>query len=373
MHRQKKHLRNITIKTEQKIENLTKFPAENPSPVLSISTKGAILYTNNAAKQLLEKLILDNKQSVPKSWMPAIEKSIKSGTSEFEIICSDKVISMILSPITKAGYINLYGRDITEQARIKAEQDKTIKMLSQRDSDLLKINKRLEAMDKQKSEFISIAAHQLRTPLTTIKWIAQALGKKTSKENKETHKQINQMQQTINKMVILVGDILNVTRIEEGRYGLKPKKANIGPILNEILETAKISALPKEIKLKTEIPAEIPDTIIDNSKIKLALNNIIDNAVKYTPVKGTININMTIKEKKMVITISDTGIGIEKKDQSRLFTKFHRGSNALKVQTDGTGLGLFISKNIIESHKGTIAVASEINKGTTFTITLPIK
>ena len=270
-------------------------------------------------------------------------------------------------------------RDIDlRQTNKKLEQEqkenkKTIKMLIQRDIQFRQINERLEAMDREKSQFISIAAHQLRTPLTAIKWLTQILQKDTQKNPHNPQKeQINKLNEIVQKVVNLVGDILNVSRIEEGRFGLKYSKASLGSLLKDILKTVEVSARSRKITIKKNIGPKLPESEFDPEKMHLALANIIDNAIKYTPTKGTVNIKATKKDSQITITMSDTGIGIPKEDHGRLFDKFYRGNNALKQETEGTGLGLFITHNIIKAHSGTINFDSRKGVGTTFTITLPI-
>ena len=263
-----------------------------------------------------------------------------------------------------------------ELKQLKAEQKenkKTIKMLIQRDIQFREINERLEAMDREKSQFISIAAHQLRTPLTAIKWITQILQKDAQKNPHNTQKeQINKLNEIVQKVVNLVGDILNVARIEEGRFGLKYTKASLAPLLEDILKIAEVTARAREVTIKKNIPQNLSESEFDSEKLRLALANIIDNAIKYTPTKGAVTIKAAKKDSQITITISDTGIGIPKEDHGRLFDKFYRSNTALKQETEGTGLGLFISHNIIEAHKGTITFDSIKGKGTTFVVTLPI-
>jgi len=268
---------------------------------------------------------------------------------------------------------NMGSQELKQLKAGQKENKKTIKMLIQRDIQFREINERLEAMDREKSQFISIAAHQLRTPLTAIKWITQILQKDAQKNPHNTQKeQINKLNEIVQKVVNLVGDILNVARIEEGRFGLKYTKASLAPLLEDILKIAEVTARAREVTIKKNIPQNLSESEFDSEKLRLALANIIDNAIKYTPTKGAVTIKAAKKDSQITITISDTGIGIPKEDHGRLFDKFYRSNTALKQETEGTGLGLFISHNIIEAHKGTITFDSIKGKGTTFVVTLPI-
>lgn len=254
----------------------------------------------------------------------------------------------------------------------QAENEKSIKMLIQRDIELREINERLEEMDREKSEFISIAAHELRTPLTAIKWLVQLIQKeKLGKLNNRQKEQVDKLGEIVNKMIHLVGDILNVARIEEGRFGFKTEIIDLGKIIEEIIKTSEIISKAKKLSMEKRIDSNMPKIRADKEKIKLALGNVIDNAIKYTPKQGHVAINANSRDSNIIITVSDTGIGISKEEQERIYSKFFRGNNALKLDTEGTGLGLFIARNIIEAHEGSISFASEKGKGTCFTIQLP--
>lgn len=255
------------------------------------------------------------------------------------------------------------------------ETHKTIKMLVQRDMQLRQTNERLEAMDREKSQFISIAAHQLRTPITAIKWIAQLLQQGAQKGAATAQKeQITKLNQIVGKVVALVGDILNVSRIEEGRFGAAAKPGDLAELLADVLKTAEITAQAKNVRIETRFHSARVPMEFDPEKLRLALTNIINNAVKYTPARGTVTVSTALgaDRRSVAITVRDTGIGIPEEDQGRLFDKFYRGKNALKLETEGTGLGLFIAHNIIEAHRGAIAFTSTEGQGTAFTITLPL-
>ncbi|MEK7175543.1 MAG: HAMP domain-containing sensor histidine kinase [Patescibacteria group bacterium] len=256
---------------------------------------------------------------------------------------------------------------------IKIEKQSVEKKVVERTAELKAANEHLVALDKAKTEFISVAAHQLRTPLTAIKWIVQLLHKDSEINLKpEQAKQVVKLDEIINKMVKLVGDILNVSQIEEGRFGAKLKEQDILPLLQNILSTVEINAQAKNIKLIKNIPPSLPALLVDEGQFKLALGNIVDNAVKYTQADGQVSVAATTTADNLTITVMDTGIGILPADQKRLFDKFFRASNALKHDTEGTGLGLFIALNIITAHNGQITFRSELNKGTTFIITFPL-
>jgi len=231
-------------------------------------------------------------------------------------------------------------------------------------------------IDQMKSEFISIAAHQLRSPLSAIKWSLEVLLEgdmgKLNKEQKET---ITAAYQSNERMIELVNDLLNVSRIEQGRFGYNFKKENLAKIVKKIAEESGQLAKSKNVKIKVEIKQEDLLAEIDVEKIELAFQNLVENAIKYTLSGGEVEVRAKEdkKRKGIVLEIKDTGVGIPQEEEGKLFTKFFRASNVKKMDTAGTGLGLFIVKNIIDQHKGKIKIESKLGKGTTVFVFLPRK
>jgi signal transduction histidine kinase len=224
-----------------------------------------------------------------------------------------------------------------------------------------------------KSEFVSVASHQLRTPLSVIKWILKLcidgdLGGVTSEQKDFLEKAYMSNQRMIN----LVNDLLDVSRIEEGRFGYHFTTFDFIVLLKEILDEYKILVFQKGIELTTNVESA-GDIVIcaDRERLSLVFSNLIDNAVKFTPRKGRIRVLLSQKKGTIIIEVGDTGIGIGEADKERLFSKFFRAENALQMQTEGTGLGLFIAKNIIEKHRGSIRVDTTLGKGTVVTCILP--
>ena len=222
-----------------------------------------------------------------------------------------------------------------------------------------------------KSEFVSIASHQLRTPLSGIKWMVKmVLDGDVGALNDEQADFLHKVYESNERMIHLVNDLLNVSRIEEGRTTFTFVEFNITALLRDIIDADSPVFANKKLTFKTNAK-EAGEIIVngDQEKISLALTNLIDNAIKYTPAKGALSIMVNSADGGAEIVISDTGIGIKDDDQKKLFKKFFRAESASKVE--GTGLGLFIVKNIITKHKGKIAVESSLGEGTTFRVWLP--
>jgi len=233
---------------------------------------------------------------------------------------------------------------------------------------------REKLIEKIKSGFVSLAAHQLRTPLSAIKWaLRMVLDEETGNVSREQRELLERTYQSNERMIRLINDLLNVVRIEEGKTIINLAPANLDEVVQAMINSFREKIVLKEMNLKYHQPAKkLPAITIDREKIEIALANLIDNALNYTPNKGTIEIFLTADKQNVEFTIQDNGVGIPKNQQKGIFSKFFRGENVVKIETEGTGLGMFIAKNIIEAHGGKIWFESEENKGTTFHFTLPI-
>lgn len=247
------------------------------------------------------------------------------------------------------------------------------KILVSRDIELTEANMRLMALDASKSEFVSVAAHQLRTPATGIRWSFNALlDRELGEINSEQAKALGDGLKSSIRMINLINDLLNVARIEEGRFGLHFKKLSFERIMQSVIDQHKKAIDEKGILFFLDVKPGISPLSLDEEKISIALDNLLDNAVKYTSPGGTITVKIKEENADVHVSMSDTGIGIPKNQINRLFIKFFRADNAMRFQTSGTGLGLYVVKNIIEAHGGSIAFTSEENKGTTISFTIPI-
>lgn len=225
-----------------------------------------------------------------------------------------------------------------------------------------------------KSEFVSIAAHQLRTPLSAIKWtLTSLLDGDFGELNDEQKKYIAKTNLSNERMINLVDDLLNLSRIEEGRYVYRITIASVENLISAVLKGVELKAKEKNIKINVKLEKKLPDITIDEEKIKMVLQNLIENAINYSHEKNDVHIAVRNDKKKreVAFSVKDRGIGIPEEQKDRIFTKFFRAENAIRAETVGSGLGLFIDKNIVDAHKGRIWFESELNKGSTFTFCIP--
>lgn len=233
---------------------------------------------------------------------------------------------------------------------------------------------RFRAIEKMKTEFIALASHQLRTPLSAIKWFSEMLmdgdaGKLTKMQEKYVSKVVMSNEREIQ----IVNALLNVSKIDSGKIIVVEKPTNLKKLVENLLSDHKVNMVGDNKNFTYTIDKGVPSINIDPDLIKHVYNNLLSNADNYTSEGGSISVRVYVKGRKVISEITDNGIGIPKTEQYRLFEKFFRASNGLKKNTEGTGLGLFLTKTIVESSGGSIWFTSTEGKGSTFTFTLPIK
>jgi signal transduction histidine kinase len=246
------------------------------------------------------------------------------------------------------------------------EQKERISNLAE---ELKKANKHLKKLDQIKSEFISIASHQLRTPLSAIKgYAAMLLDEIQDSEEKEA---LNKIYLANERLIKLVNDLLNLSRIERGKLEFNFKKAQLSDLINSVVGEFQVIAQRRGLKLKYH-KVDLPLMNLDVNKLRQALTNVIDNAIKYTP-RGKIIVRTKIDDENATISVEDTGIGMRQEDLGAIYKKFQRGSSSAEIHPDGTGIGLYVAHKIIQAHGGKIWAESEgLNKGSTFYIKLPL-
>lgn len=232
---------------------------------------------------------------------------------------------------------------------------------------------REQELEEMKLDFVSMAAHELRTPLTAIRGYASLLQLQNAKSLDPSG------QELINRLVVssenlgnLIENLLSVSRIERSAFSVDARPVDLSQTIKGVIDNVRPQATTKKQTITLLVPDELPVVIADVFRIGQVILNFVANAVNYTQEGGSITIKAARKDKNLVISVSDTGRGIPPDALAKLFTKFFRVSGSLEQGAKGTGLGLYISKSIIEMHKGKIWVESEVGKGTTFAFSLPI-
>lgn len=229
-------------------------------------------------------------------------------------------------------------------------------------------------IDRQKTEFISIASHQLRTPLSSIKWFVEMLlNGDTGKVNKQQADFLQEAAECNERMIKLVNDLLNVSRIEQERVAIQPQENDFLKLVKSVVREMRPLAKDKKTMIEIKAPKTLNKIMFDDELIRQVIQNLLSNAIKYTPDKGKVVI--TVKKQKDYIecSVQDNGYGVPDDQHENIFQKFFRAKNVLAREAEGNGLGLYLAKAVVESSGGRIWFESEQMKGSTFYFTLPTK
>jgi signal transduction histidine kinase len=236
-----------------------------------------------------------------------------------------------------------------------------------------KANSRLKELDHTKDEFISMASHQLRTPLTTIKgYLSMILEGDVGPVTKNERQMIQHAFDSAERMVFLIADLLNVSRLQSGKFIIENKPTDLAKMAEDEVSQLKDTAEHHKLKLTLHKPDNVPMFNLDETKIRQVLMNFLDNAIYYTPAGGSIDVALELTDKSISYTVTDTGLGVPKAEQHHLFSKFYRAGNARKMRPDGTGLGLFMAKKVIAAQGGAIIFKSVEGKGSIFGFSFPL-
>ena len=255
------------------------------------------------------------------------------------------------------------------------EQQNSARLLVRRDLELSRANEKLQQFDEVKSNFISVVAHQLRTPLSGIKWtLNMILNGEMGELNNDQKTFLMKSYESNNRMITLVNDMLDTDRIQSGKAHFGFRHVNIVDLLDNVLFEISPEAAKKKISIEFKKRLEnLPQAYIDPESMRAVFQNLLDNSIKYTMENGKIELDVEKKDNFLLISISDDGIGIPEAEQKKIFDRFFRAGNAVKLQTDGSGLGLYIAKEIVEKNGGKIWFQSLEGKGSTFCFTVPLQ
>jgi signal transduction histidine kinase len=273
-------------------------------------------------------------------------------------------------------FIGITAATFMVMAAVVAERELTQKKepeLAQKAVMLTKQRLRLETLNKAKDEFISIASHQLRTPATIVKqYLGMLLDAYVGTLPKQQRAYVKAAYDNNERQLKIINDLLRVARLDANKNNLDKSLCDITKLVYEIIAHNKRSFAKRQQQLLMQTGRRHIRAHADEEFLRMVIENLIDNAGKYTGEGGTISIALAQSDDRILLHVSDTGMGIAKKDQARLFQKFSRIENAQSRSINGSGLGLYWAKKVVDLHGGTLTLASEMGKGSTFTMSLPL-
>jgi PAS domain S-box-containing protein len=293
-------------------------------------------------------------------------------------------VSLTASPIRgddgKVTGAAVIARDITHAKRQQAQLEALLakERTARADAEaaqqrLAEQNERLRELDRLKDEFISLVSHELRTPLTSIHgYLELLLDGGAGELAPEQERFLTVVVRNSKRLMHLVGDLLFMAQVEAGKLALELGEVELKEVVAECLEAAKPVADDRSIELVADVE-ETPSMLGDRSRLVQVLDNLISNALKFTPRSGRVSVRVSVADDAALVEVADTGVGIPAEEQDRLFERFFRSSTATEQAIPGTGLGLTIAKAIVERHGGTIELESAVGTGTTVRVRLPIR
>lgn len=295
--------------------------------------------------------------------------------------CLKKIVGIRVSPEEEKKGLNVAEyEDVAswlDFMRITRLQDLNVvleKRVAERTEELQRANIALEKANRLKSEFLATMSHELRTPLNAIIGFAEVLRDEVSGSlNADQKEFVGDIHSSGQHLLNMINSILDLSKIEAGKLELQYEEFPVEEAINEVLNTIIGSSRKKGIRVRTHIQEDIPPITADKVKFKQIMFNLLSNAVKFTPDNGRIVITAKLINQQIQIAVSDTGIGIKTEDMDKLFEAFRQVDGSYARRYEGTGLGLTLTKRLVELHGGKIWVKSEYGKGSTFTFTLPLK
>lgn len=265
----------------------------------------------------------------------------------------------------------------TQQARLQVYAKGLERMVDEKTRELKETSekqvKQAEDLARLEDEFVALASHQLRTPPSIIKWYSQILlSGEIGELNDKQRQYVEEVYRATKRMVRLVNDFLNISRIESGSISVKPEPTNLSKIADSAIVELTTLISAKRTQIEKHYDKDVPVIYADQKFVRIIFENLISNAIKYTPPGGKVSVTIQKEKSNVLIKVRDNGYGIPENQKSKMFTKFFRADNVKSKEPEGTGLGLYLVKFVIEQAGGTIRFESKEGLGTTFYITIPI-
>lgn len=356
-------VRKRTAELEDERLKLTSVTAHMADGAILLDPHGQMLFSNRAMQHMLGLKDSENDKTLERLF----KKFEKVNLKENAIQCVTAEEPMQLSGVeSDTNIYNILFRHVAAEEHRRSIVGVLIFMRDITEETLL---------ERSKSELVAVASHQLRTPLTAMRGNVEMLVDESyGKLNTEQHELLDDIQMSAIRLITMVNDMLDITKIEKGDLEMTPEKLNISEITDSVLSDLADYAKRHEFTVQHKKSGENPQIYGDKMRVRQVLQNLIDNAIKYSRHPGKLDISYTSKKDGYLeLALSDNGIGIPKAEQPKMFGRFYRASNTARTTSSGSGLGLYIVKSIIEQMGGAIRFESEEGVGTTFFVTFPTK
>ena len=376
----------VSVQLFSKVFNILPVPA-----VVFFAHRGAKPMANAEARKLfgaqlaalvkptLAYMVAGKPRAYPKEelpWVIALEKGI--GARKEDVVLLGRGKKRTVHTQLRAFAMPIHEKQQVIAAIAVFEDITDVRMLEEdvygRTIKLEVANEHLKELDRVKSEFVSLASHQLKTPLTAIRWFLELVLEGDAGElAPKQHEYLMDAMRAVLRLVELMNFLLNISRIETGKLGMTPKPIDVIEFVKGVLREAEPMLASKAHTISLEAPGYIGVVSFDEKLVREILLNLLSNAVKYTPAAGSISVCVSRKKDAVEFAVRDTGVGIPAAEQKHLFEKFFRASNASYENTEGTGLGLYLARALVEMCGGTMGFTSQESRGSSFFFTLPLE
>lgn len=307
-------------------------------------------------------------------WMPrGLADDVKSRVEELRAHLGEDVEDSVVEELQQQN--RDFVKILSELEDKRAQLEELNQQLNQTNHELNEANSKLRELAEMKEEFLALTTHDLRSPLTVISGVISFFTSgRLGELSPEQKNMVTMMERNTQNLIELVNDLLDASKLESGTMRLEKTSFDLREVINELRETMLLPlAKEKGIKLVETFPADLPFVVADRAKLRRILLNLLSNALKFTSKDGRVEISAELQDERVRLSVSDTGVGIAPEDVDRLFDKYEQTRSRATRGEKGTGLGLYITKQLVELHGSEINVKSELGKGSTFSFTLPIK
>ncbi|WP_339060782.1 ATP-binding protein [Tepidibacillus marianensis] len=345
-----KKLKDAIDQNQEEREKLSSILTHMSDGVIATNDQGKILVVNHGALELLGLVA---------------EQTLGYNLSE--------IFPQIIFPIHEENLIYQYMND--QDTKLLNMTLNQIHHIHQEEISLIIVLRDVtkeQKLEQIRKDFVANVSHELRTPLTTLKSYLEALDEGAIEDPQLAHHFIKVTRYETDRMIRLVTDLLQLSRSDERNITLNKSLVSMKEIVEDVMDRFAFQAKQRSIQLTMDMPDYLPTIQLDRDQMDQVLDNLVSNAIKYTSDHGKVNIHVRLKQNRLSIEVSDTGIGIPKKHLSRLFERFYRVDKARSRELGGTGLGLSIAKEIVKAHQGEIQIESEVGIGTKVTFVIPI-